>query len=101
MSMFNKLKEIKNLRDQAKHMQSILAQESVETSAAWGKVKVKMNGNQEILSVEISPELLAPEHKSELEKAVQEALNDATKKVQRIMAEKLRKEGGFNLPGLK
>ena len=97
--MFSKLKQFKDLRDQAKQMQNVLAQESVEGSADWGKVKIKINGNQEILSVEIDPELLAADNKEKLESAIKEATNDAIKKVQRIMAEKMR-SSGFNLPGM-
>lgn len=101
MSMFSKLKEIKNLRDQAKTIQNMLAQENIETNASWGKVKVKMNGNQEIQAIEIDAEMMQPSKKSELEKAVKEAVNEANKKVQRLMAEKVRQQGGLNLPGLK
>ncbi|MBI5733359.1 MAG: YbaB/EbfC family nucleoid-associated protein [Candidatus Kerfeldbacteria bacterium] len=99
-SMFSKLKEIKDLRQQAKSIQSVLAQESVEATAAWGKIKVKMNGNQEVQKVEINAEMMTPAKKSDLEKGLQEATNDAIKKVQKIMAEKIRAQGGLNIPGL-
>jgi len=95
--MFSKLKQFKDLRDQAKQMQNLLAQENAEGSAEWGKVKVKINGNQEILSVQIEPELLSANDKEKLEIAIKDATNDAIKKVQRIMAEKMR-SAGFGLP---
>lgn len=101
MSMFSKLKEIKDLRSQAKTIQNMLAQESVETNASWGKVKIKMNGNQEVQAVEIDTEMMQPSKKSDLEKAVKEAVNEANKKVQRLMAEKVRQQGGLNIPGIK
>lgn len=99
--MFSKLKQIKELRTQAKSIQGMLAQEHVETSAAWGKVKVKMSGNQELESVSIDADLVQPAKKSELEAAVKEAVNDANKKVQRIMAQKVREQGGLEKLGLK
>ena len=43
--MFNKLKNIKDLRSQAKQMQAQFADITAEADAAWGKVKVKVNGN--------------------------------------------------------
>jgi len=95
--MFSKLKQFKDLRDQAKQMQNVLAQESAEGSADWGKVKIKINGNQEVLNVEIDPELLSADNKEKLQSAIKEATNDAIKKVQRIMADKMR-SSGFNLP---
>ncbi len=98
--MFNKLKQFKDLRDQAKKLQNALAQETVEASAAWGKVKIVMNGNQEIVSVSIDPELLNEAGKEKLESAVKEAANDAVKKVQKVMAQKMQAMGGLNFPGM-
>ncbi len=98
MTMFSKLNQIKDLRDQAKKIQESLKDVKVEGSAAWGKIKVSMNGNQEVTSVSIDPELLAD--KAKLETAMKEAYNDTVKKAQRAMAEAMKKTGGLNLPGL-
>ncbi len=96
--MFSKLKQFKDLRDQAKKIQDVLKDVSVEGSAAWGKIKVVMNGNQEVTSVTIEPELLAD--KGKLETAVKEAYNDTVKKAQRAMADQMRKSGDLKIPGL-
>ena len=98
MTMFSKLKQFKDLRDHAKKIQDVLKDVNVEGSAAWGKVKVSMNGNQEVTSVSIDPEVFSD--KSKTESAVKEAFNDAVKKAQRQMAETMKKTGGFNMPGL-
>ena len=95
--MFNKLKQFKDLRYQAKQFQNTLAQETAEGSAEGGKVKIKLDGNQQVLSVEIDPELLSSDNKDKLEAAIKEATNDAIKKIQRIMTEKMR-QSGFSLP---
>ncbi len=97
--MFNKLKQFKDLRDQANEIKSSLANESAEGSAEWDKIKVKIDGNQEILSVEIDPELLNANDKEKLEKGIKEATNEAIKNVQKIMAKKMQ-ESGFSLPGM-
>ena len=47
--MFNKLKQFKDLRDQAKTMQSALATEKVKKKK--NGVVIEMNGNMEVLSV--------------------------------------------------
>lgn len=96
--MFEKLKQIKDLRSKAKQLQDMLGQESVEASAGWGKVKLTMNGNMEITSLEIDSELLNPDKKIDLEKNIKEAVNDAIKKVQRLMAQKMQDMGGLDLP---
>ncbi len=96
--MFNKLKQVKDMRDKAKKLQSMLAEESVEASAAWGKVKVVMDGNQTVQSVEIDQEMLSD--KKKLEDAMKDVYNDAVKKAQKAMVEKMRKSGDLNIPGL-
>ncbi len=95
--MFNKLKQFKNLRDKAKNIQNVLAQEQVEGSAGWGKVKIRMNGNQQILSVGIDPSVM--NDKTKLEEMIREAGNDAIQKIQKIMSTKLKDIGGLDLAG--
>lgn len=96
--MFSKLKQFKDLRSQAKKIQNVLADESAEGSGGWGKVKVKMNGNQEVQAVTIDPELLVVANKDKAEAAVKEATNDAIKKIQKIMAQKIQGMGGIDMP---
>ena len=90
--MFNKLKQFKDLRDQAKKMQNALSGEVI--TAEKGGVKIVMNGNMEITSVTINEGL----SKESLEGMVQGAVNDAIKQTQRVMAKKMQELGG--LPGL-
>jgi DNA-binding protein YbaB len=90
--MFNKLKQFKELRSQAKTMQTALAAES--TTVEKNGVKLTMNGNLEVTDLVINDNL----HKESLEKIIRDLTNDAIKKTQRIMAEKMRSMGGF--PGL-
>lgn len=90
--MFNKLKQIKDLRDQAKQMQNALSGESA-TVDKRGLVIV-MNGNMEITSVKINEDIA----KDKLESAIKENTNDAIKQIQKIMAKKMQEMGGF--PGL-
>lgn len=97
--MFSKLKQFKDLRDQAKQIKDALDEETTEGTADWGKVKITLNGNQEVLGVEIDPELLSEDNKEKLEAGIKEAVNDGIKKIQKIMAEKM-KSSGFSLPGM-
>ncbi len=90
--MFNKLKHLKELRSQAKGLQSILAGELVTVEK--GGIKVVMNGNLEITSIIINEELA----KDSLEGMLADCLNEAIKKTQRLMAQKIQEMGG--LPGL-
>jgi DNA-binding protein YbaB len=90
--MFNKLKQFKDLRDQAKSMQNALAQEKVTVDRKG--VKITINGNMEVLELTVEEDM----KKEYLEGAVKDAINEAIKKVQKVMAMKMREMGG--LPGL-
>jgi len=91
--MFAKLKYLKDLRSQAKTMQNALAQES--TTVEKNGVKIVMNGNMEITSLSVNDGLT----KNSLEETLTNCFNDAIKKTQRLMAQKMQEMGG--LPGLK
>ncbi|KKQ27302.1 MAG: DNA-binding protein, YbaB/EbfC family [Candidatus Magasanikbacteria bacterium GW2011_GWC2_37_14] len=99
--MFTKLKQFKDLRTQAKQWQNTMGEESATGEAAFGKVKVTLNGNLEVSNVEIADELLATDKKDKLQTAVKEAHNEALKKIQKIMAVKMKEMGGLpQIPGL-
>lgn len=90
--MFSKLKQFKDLRSQAKTMQDALAQESV--SEIKNGVSVTLNGNMEVISLSLNPNL----DKNAQEEALKACFNSAVKSAQRLMAKKLQDMGG--LPGL-
>lgn len=87
--MFNKLKHLKDLRNQAKQMQNALAGET--TTIEKGGVKVTMNGNMEVVSISINEDLA----KESLEGMLADCINDAIKKTQKIMAQKMQEMGGM------
>lgn len=98
--MFSKLKQFKDLREQGKKIQSLLADESTTTRAAGDKVVMTMDGNLQISALVIDPELLNPDKKEKLENAIKEAHNDALKKMQRTIAMKMQQSGDFKMPGM-
>jgi DNA-binding protein YbaB len=89
--MFSKLNQIKDLKAQAKNMQDTLAQENVEVEKKG--IILKMDGNQKVLSVKIPEDM----GNSTVEETLPELFNDATKKVQKMMAEKM-KSGEIAMP---
>mgnify|MGYP001606886483 CR=1 FL=1 len=93
--MFNKLKHIKELRKQGKVMQDELATVVGEGSAAWGKVKMLVNGNRDLVGVTIDEEML--KDKTKLEDAIKEAWKDAMgMKFQMKLAKKMQEMGGLD-----
>ncbi|MCH7492478.1 YbaB/EbfC family nucleoid-associated protein [Patescibacteria group bacterium] len=98
--MFNKIKEIKGMRDKAKQIKDMLGDESVHAEASHGQVTMVMDGNMEILSLNINPAMLTADKKESLEQAIKDVTNDAIKKAQRVMAQKIQSMGGMDLPGM-
>jgi len=99
--MFNKLKQFRDMRTQAKDLQGKLAQESATGTAAFGKVSITMDGNLSITGLTIDNELMVVDKKQKLIDALREAHSDVMKKVQRIMAMKMKEMGGLpNFPSV-
>ena len=104
MSVFSKLKQFKDIREQGKKLQGALAGESVTVREAGDKVMLTMDGNLQLTAVVIDNDLLSPDKKDKLQNAIKDAHNDALKKMQRVMASKMQEMGGFEgmgLPGMK
>lgn len=96
--MFNKLKEFKDKAATAKKLMDLqkkVAEITVEGTSGWGKVKVVINGLQQMQSCTIDPEVMTD--KKKLEGLVCEAVNDAVKKLQQVMAERMKELGGSDL----
>ncbi|PIR76026.1 MAG: nucleoid-associated protein, YbaB/EbfC family [Candidatus Magasanikbacteria bacterium CG10_big_fil_rev_8_21_14_0_10_42_10] len=97
--MLNKLKQFKDIREQAKTLQNTLSQESVTVKE--GGITLVMDGNLSVKSLDIAEDMLSPSKKEKLQKEIIKAYEEAMKKMQRIMAMKMKEMGGLpNIPGL-
>jgi len=73
----------------------------VEASAGGGMVTVKMNGQKQLVSVRIEPEVFASEDAEMLQDLVMAAVNEATRKVDEQLTSRVGSLAtGLNLPGL-
>jgi DNA-binding protein YbaB len=90
--MFNKLKQIRDIRRQAKDLQSKLSEIMIVGRGAHGKVMVTIDGNQSVQAVKIEEGLST----TEIETGVKEAMNDAVKKLQKELAMKMKDMGGLD-----
>lgn len=100
MSVFSKLKQFKDLREQGKKMQDLLAGETVTTDSFGKNVVLTMDGNFGITGLAIDESVLNPENKEKLQNAIKEAHAEAIKKMQRTIATKMQQSGEFKFPGL-
>lgn len=88
--MFNKLKQFKDMRDQAKQMKEMLDEVVVVGSGISGKVLITFNGSHEPLGVQIEDGL----EKAKIEAGVKDAITDANKKLQTELMKKMQEMGG-------
>ncbi len=77
MSVFTKLKQFKDLRDQGKKLQDLLAGESTTVKTAGDKVLLTIDGNLQITALAIDDELLNPGKKDTLIKAIKSSIVSA------------------------
>lgn len=94
--MLQKLKQFKDLRSQAKTLQHALADESITVKEAGDNIVLTMNGNLEVTGLAIDDSLLAPAQKTKLIDGLKNAHKDAMKKMQRVMAMKMKEMGGLS-----
>ena len=86
MGLLDKLKDINEMRKQAKHMEGMLATEIVSGRSSGGKIVLVIDGNQNIKSVEVSPEIAGD--KSEVARHIRSALEDLFKQHKKLLQKK-------------
>jgi len=95
------IRQAQELQARLAKAQEELANVSVEASSGGGAVKITMNGQQKILSVKISPEVINPEDAELLEDLVLTAVSEALVKSQEAAAKHLGGiTSGLKIPGL-
>lgn len=96
---FELIKNFKNIQSRMSEMQGKLDTISVEGSAGGGLVKVVLNGKLDMLSIDISPEMLTIDEKITVQDLVRAAYTDASVKIKEKMKEELNVvTGGVDLP---
>lgn len=98
---FSMLKQAQELKSKLDKAQKELSNTIVEADSGKGAVKVTINGQQKILSIKISPKVVAPNETEYLEELVSKAVNAAIEKSQKHTAKQLKElTGGLKIPGL-
>ncbi|AEE92448.1 DNA binding protein [Tepidanaerobacter acetatoxydans Re1] len=102
MGNMNKLmKQVQKMQQDMAKLQDELQERTVEATAGGGVVKVVASGKKQIVSIEISPEVVDPDDVEMLQDLVMAATNEALQKAEDMVAEEMGKlTGGLNMPGL-
>jgi len=95
------MRQAQELQAKLAKAQEELSKTILEASSGGGAVKVTINGQQEIQSIKISPEVIDPNDVELLEDLVLTAVSEALAKSQELAAERLGGlTGGLKIPGL-
>ena len=94
-------KLMKQLQQQQERMQEEIAALVVEASSGGGMVKVEMDGQKQLRSLRIDPEVVSKDDVEMLQDLVSAAVNEAARKVDQAVQDKVAAlTGGLKIPGL-
>jgi DNA-binding YbaB/EbfC family protein len=92
---------VQKLQVKMAEVQEELARSTVTATAGGGAVRVVMNGQLEVQSVEIAPEAVDAEDIEMLQDLILVAMNEAIESSQGLAAERMGElTGGLGLPGI-
>ena len=92
---------LKQMQQRLAKIQEELANETVTGTSGGGAVTVVANGQQQIQSIKITPEVVDPEDVEMLEDLVTAAANEALNTSRDLAAQRLGSlTGGLRLPGM-
>ncbi|MBA7508490.1 Nucleoid-associated protein [subsurface metagenome] len=97
----NMMKQAKIMQQKLLEIQKELKKMEFEASAGGGAVKVRVNGDQEIVGVKIDKDMVNSDDMEMIEDMVMVAINDAIKQSKDEAKNKMAGlTGGMNIPGL-
>lgn len=99
------LKQVQKMQAEMQRVQSELGNKIVSEEAGGGMIKATANGNREIISIEIDPQVINPDEKEILEDLVVAAVNKVLESAAKMAEEEMAKvtkgmiPPGLNIPG--
>jgi len=100
------LKQVQKMQEDMARVQNELGNKTVTEEAGGGMIKAVANGHNEIISIEIDPQVINPEEKEILEDLVVAAVNKAIESAKKMAEDEMGKitkgllPPGMNIPGL-
>jgi nucleoid-associated protein EbfC len=99
------LKQVQKMQAEMQKVQNELANKTITEEAGGGMIKATANGNKELVTVEIDPQVINAEEKDILEDLVVAAVNKALQSAAKMAEEEMAKvtkgmiPPGMNIPG--
>ncbi|NCC81935.1 MAG: YbaB/EbfC family nucleoid-associated protein [Clostridia bacterium] len=100
-NMNKMMKQVQKMQAEMGKIQKELEEQSYEATSGGGVVKVIVNGKNEMLDIQINPEVLDPDDVEMLQDLILAATNEALKKAQETMSTEMNKlTGNMKIPGM-
>lgn len=97
-NMNNMLKQAQKMQAQMQRTQQEIAEKEFEVSAGGGAVTIKINGEKQVQSIALKPEIVDPDDMEMLQDILTAAVNEAIRTVEEYSNTELAKiTGGMNL----
>lgn len=98
MNMQQLMKQAQKMQEQ---LQKQMETTTVEATAGGGMVSVKMNGNKQLISVQVDPEVFTSGDKDMLQDLIVAAVNEGIRKVDETLNSSIGgMTGGMKIPGI-
>lgn len=95
------LKQAQAMQQQFAGLHEALRQKIVEATAGGGMVTVRVNGRQEVVSIQIDPSVLATHDATMVQDLILAATNEALRRSRDMVGEAFKNlTGGLSIPGL-
>lgn len=99
--MGNMMKQVQQMQAKMEKAQAELEEMEIEGTAGGGMIKVVVNGKQDLISIEIDPEVVDKDEVEMLQDLIVAGINNAKEKAAEKQAEVMSQvTGGLNLPGM-
>lgn len=100
-NMNSVLKQAQKMQEEMERIQQETEEENIEATSGGGAVRVIVNGKKELVEIKLDPDAVDPDDVETLEDLIMAAVNEAVKKAEDMMEERMGAiTGGLNIPGL-
>ena len=95
------MKQARKMQEQLAQAQESMKDVTIDASAGGGMVKATVNGDLELVSIQIDPDALDPEDVDLLQDMIVAAVNEAIRGVSEVASKQMSSiTGGLNIPGI-
>lgn len=101
MNMQEMMKQARKMQEQLAQAQESMKDVTIDASAGGGMVKATVNGDLELVSIQIDPDALDPEDVDLLQDMIVAAVNEAIRGVSEVASKQMSSiTDGLNIPGM-